>query len=201
MKRSIPILSAAVLTLALAGCGDKTKADAETAANQAEQALDSAGAMASNVALDAQQALSPTPAGQEFIDRMAKSDAYEIAAAKLAVTNASSQAVKDFAAEMIKAHTDSTARIKAAAATANPALTPNAELTADQQDDLADLGKKKGAEFDKDYVDDQVDAHEDAVVLLRDYSAKGDTPALRTVAGELLPTVQGHLDHARKLDQ
>ena len=86
MKRTIPIVSAAVLVLALSGCGDRTKADADAAANQAEQTLDSAGAMASNVALDAQQALSPTPAGQEFIDRMAKSDAYEIAAAKLAVS-------------------------------------------------------------------------------------------------------------------
>jgi len=199
MKRSISIVSAATLVLALSACGDRTQANADAAANQAEQALDSAGAMASNVALDAQQALSPTPAAQEFIDRMAKSDAYEIAAAKLAVTNASSQAVKDFAAEMIKAHTDSTAQVKAAAATANPALTPNAELTTDQRDDLAELGKMKGAEFDKDYIDDQVDAHEDAVVLLRDYSAKGDTPALRTAAGDLLPVVQGHLDHARRL--
>jgi putative membrane protein len=102
---------------------------------------------------------------------------------------------------MIKAHTDSTAKMKAAAATANPALTPNAEMTADQQEDLAELGKMKGVEFDKEYIDDQVNAHEDAVVLLRDYSAKGDTPALRTVAGELLPVVQGHLDHARRLDK
>ncbi|MFZ5705147.1 MAG: DUF4142 domain-containing protein [Pseudomonadota bacterium] len=201
MKSHVHFVSAAALMLALSACGDRTQATADAAANQAEQVADSAGAMASNVALDAQQALSPTPAGQEFIDRMAKSDAYEIAAAKLAVTNASSQAVKDFAAEMIKAHTDSTAKVKAAAGLANPPLTPNTALTADQQEDLAELGKKKGAAFDEDYVDEQVDAHEDAVVLLRDYSAKGDTPALRDVAGELLPVVQGHLDHAKRLEK
>lgn len=201
MKSHVHFVSAAALMLALSACGDRTQATADAAANQAEQVADSAGAMASNVALDAQQALSPTPAGQEFIDRMAKSDAYEIAAAKLAVTNASSQAVKDFAAEMIKAHTDSTAKVKAAAGLANPPLTPNAALTNDQQEDLAELGKKKGAAFDEDYIDEQVDAHEDAVVLLRDYSAKGDTPALRDVAGELLPVVQGHLDHAKRLEK
>lgn len=201
MKSHVHFVSAAALMLALSACGDRTQATADAAANQAEQVADSAGAMASNVALDAQQALSPTPAGQEFIDRMAKSDAYEIAAAKLAVTNASSQAVKDFAAEMIKAHTESTAKVKAAAGLANPPLTPNAALTNDQQEDLAELGKKKGAAFDEDYIDEQVDAHEDAVVLLRDYSAKGDTPALRDVAGELLPVVQGHLDHAKRLEK
>lgn len=201
MKSHVHFVSAAALMLALSAGGDRTQATADAAANQAEQVADSAGAMASNVALDAQQALSPTPAGQEFIDRMAKSDAYEIAAAKLAVTNASSQAVKDFAAEMIKAHTDSTAKVKAAAGLANPPLTPNAALTNDQQEDLAELGKKKGAAFDEDYIDEQVDAHEDAVVLLRDYSAKGDTPALRDVAGELLPVVQGHLDHAKRLEK
>lgn len=201
MYRHILIASTAALALSLAACGKKAEQTADTVANGAVETADAAGAMASNAMVDAKQALSATPSGPDFVNKAAKSDAYEIAAAKLAVTNASSQAVKDFAAEMITAHTASTAKIKAAAATATPAITPDPTLTSDQNDDLAELAKKKGAEFDEAYIDDQVDAHQDALALMRDYAEHGDTAALKTAAGEIAPVVQKHLDHAKSLDK
>ena len=201
MYRHFLIASTAALALSLAGCGKKADQTADSVANGAAATADTAGAMASNAMVDVQQAMTPTPAGQDFADKAAKSDAYEIAAAKIAQTNASSQAVKDFAAEMIKAHTESTAKIKAAAATATPAITPNATLTEDQNEDLAELSAKKGAAFDEAYIDDQVNAHQDALVLMRDYAEHGDTASLKTAAGEIAPVVQKHLDHAKSLDK
>lgn len=201
MYRHFLIASTAALALTVTACGPKAEQTADSAANSASATVDAAGAMASNAMVDVKQAMSATPTGQEFVNRAGKSDAYEIAAAKLAATNASSQAVKDFAAEMIKAHTESTAKIKAAAALATPAIVPDPTLTADQQDDLAELAKKKGAEFDEAYIDDQVDAHEDALALMRDYAEHGDNAALKTAAGEIAPVVQKHLDHAKSLDK
>jgi putative membrane protein len=201
MYKHFLIASTAAMALSLAACGPKAEQAANSAMNTADATADSAGAMASNAMVDIEQAVTPTPTGVEFADKAAKSDAYEIAAAKLAVTNASSQAVKDFAAEMIKAHTDSTAKIKAAAAKASPAITPDATLTSDQNDDLAELAKKKGAEFDEEYIDDQVDAHQTALAMMRDYAEKGDTPSLKAAAGEIAPVVQKHLDHAKSLDK
>lgn len=201
MNKLILIASASALSLGLAGCGPKVENAADAAANGAAATADAAGAMASNAMVDAQQAMTPTPDGQGFVDKAAQSDAFEIAAARIAATNAASQAVKDFAAEMIKAHTESTARIKAAAAAATPAITPNATMTEDQNEDLAGLRASKGAEFDERYIDGQVDAHQNALALMRDYAEHGDTASLKTAAAEIAPVVQKHLDHAKMLDK
>jgi len=201
VKTSFTLATAASLALALAGCGQKAENTADSAASSAGNALDAAGNMASNAVEATTEALTPTPSGQDFVNKAAKSDAYEIASAKLAATNASSQAVKDFAAEMIKAHTDSTAKIKKAAGEASPPITPDATLTSDQQDDLAELGKLKGADFDEKYIDEQKDAHEDALSLMNDYAKNGDVPSLKTAAGEIAPVVQKHLDMVKGLDK
>lgn len=201
MSKSIFAASAAILALTLAGCGPKAENTADAVANSASNAADAAGAMASNASVDVEQALTATPNGQEFVNRAARTDAYEIEAAKLAQANGASADVKAFAADMIKAHTESTAKIKAAAAKATPVIVPDPALTADQSKDLADLAKKKGAEFDEAYVDAQVDAHQTALAMMRDYAEKGDTPTLKAVAGEIAPIVQAHLDHAKSLDK
>ena len=198
MTRKFLIVSTAAFALTLAACGPKTEKAADDAANTAVETADAAGAMASNAVVDVKQAMSATPTAQEFINKAGASDAFEIAAAKLAATNGSSSAVKSFAAEMITAHSESTAKIKAAAASSS--LTPDASLTDDQKEDLADLGKKKGADFDEAYIDGQVSAHQDALALMRDYAEHGDNAALKTAAGGIAPVVQKHLDHAKSLD-
>ncbi|WP_232475956.1 DUF4142 domain-containing protein [Flavisphingomonas formosensis] len=201
MNKTISIATVTSLALALAACGPKAEQTADSAANGASNTLEAAGNMASNAVDATKDALTPTPSGQEFADKAAKSDAFEIAAAKLAATNAAAAGVKEFAATMLKAHTESTAKIKKAASEASPAITPDATLTSDQQDKLDSLGKLKGADFDKEYVDEQKDAHEDALSLMQDYAKNGDVPSLKTAAGEIAPVVQKHLDMVKTLDK
>lgn len=201
MNKLMLTASAAILTLSLAACGQKAEQTTDAVANSAGETADAAGAMASNAMVDVEQALMATPAGQDFVSRAARTDAYEIAAAKLAAAKATSPAVKAFAAEMIKAHTESTAKIKAAAAKANPPIVPDATLTTEQNDELAELGAKTGAEFDEEYIDEQVDVHQTTLAMMRDYAEKGDTPSLKAAAGEIAGVVQKHLDHAKSLDK
>ncbi|WP_066810287.1 DUF4142 domain-containing protein [Sphingomonas asaccharolytica] len=198
---------AIALVAALGACSQKTQ-DTTTntvseigsdVTNTTDTAIGAAGNATGNALDAAGNALNPTPTGQEFADKAAKSDAFEIAAAKLAKTNADSADVKKFAATMIEAHTGSTAKIKAAAAKATPEIKPDPTLTADQQSKLDDLGKLKGKDFDKAYVDGQISAHEDALSLMKGYADKGDTPSLKTAAGEIAPKVQDHLNMAKAL--
>jgi putative membrane protein len=172
-------VTAAACLLATA-CNQSTQQTADQLENRVDQAAESAGAKIDNATGAAEAhldnaidrmgaAITPTPNPQEFVDKAAKSDAFEIATAQLAAKNASSPAVKAFAQDMIKAHTDSTTKIKMAAGK----LAPNAILTRDQNDDLAELGKLTGATFDKEYMDGQVDAHEDALALMRAFAADG----------------------------
>lgn len=189
-----------VTGLTLAACNEASERRAENAAGSAAATAEATGDRIENAADNALSAIMPTPSAQDFVNKAAKSDAFEIEAAKLAVAQAQSPEVKAFAAQMIKAHTDSSAKVKAAAGKAKPAIKPDATLTRDQREDLAELKKLTGAKFDDEYVDGQVDAHEDALSLMRSYASGGNDPALKATAGEIAPVVKGHLKMARELE-
>lgn len=197
MLKSVSVIAIAA-SLALGACskGDDTAASVE---NGTANVADSIGNFASNTTSDIAEAVTPTPTGQEFVDKAAKSDAFEIAAAKLAVTNAASADIKSFAAMMVVDHTASTAKIKKAAAEASPALTPDPTLTDDQKDKLDKLGKLSGADFDKEYADQQVDAHETALSLMQTYADKGEVAPLKTAAGEVASKVETHLEKIKAI--
>lgn len=200
MKLASTLLIASSI-LTLPACGEKAQNKADNAISATGNAVENVAADAGNVIDNTAMAMTPTPTPQEFVDTAAKSDAFEIEAAKLASTRASSAAVKEFATSMVAAHTQSTAKIKSAAAAASPAVKPNADLTSDQKTALADLGALKGAEFDKKYIDGQVDAHEDALKLMKKYATDGTAPSLKAAAGEIAPIVEAHLNHAKELDK
>lgn len=201
MRSHLWMSVAPIAALALGACSPKAEQKADNALNDTGAAVSGVLNSTGNVIDNAQQALTTTPTGQEFADAAAKSDAFEIEAAKLAATNAQSPAVKEFAKMMVAAHTESTAKIKAAAKAASPAIAPNATLTEDQADDLAELKALKGAEFDKEYMDGQADAHEHALELMRKYAADGTVTSLKQAAGEIAPIVEKHLSKARAFDK
>jgi len=184
----------------LAGCNDTNEQRVNNAANSVDAFAERAEDRIENAADNAMMAVRPAPSALDFVNRAAKGDAFEIAAAKLAATSAASAEVKAFAAQMITAHTDSTAKIKAAAGKASPAIVPDAALTREQTKDLEKLRAKTGAAFDDEYMDGQVEAHEDALALMRSYATGGKDAALKAAAGEIAPVVEGHLKMARELE-
>ncbi|VWX54322.1 DUF4142 domain-containing protein [Novosphingobium sp. 9U] len=186
MKHTL-VLAVSIAALSLAGCKKSEAPAGDVAATSA--ATDDAMAAATPAA---------TP-GQVFADTAAASDQFEIESSKLAASKAKSAKVKTFAEQMIKAHTDSTAKLKAAAASASPAITPAPKLTAMQQQTLDDLGTKSGAEFDTAYAKAQTDAHQMTLDTLKAYSASGDVPSLKSFATTLVPIVTAHLNMAKGL--
>ncbi len=199
MRKLIAIATPAILALAVAGCGPKTSETAASTENSASNAADDTGNAIANAADDVKEAVTSTPTGQEFADQAAKSDAFEIASAKLAKEKASSADIKSFAAMMIVDHTASTAKVKKAVGEASPAIMPDPALTDDQNAKLADLGKLSGADFDKAYAVQQVDAHQTALSLMTVYADKGEVPSLKTAAGEIKPKVAAHLDKIKAI--
>jgi putative membrane protein len=100
---------------------------------------------------------------------------------------------------MVKDHTASTAALKAAVAQAKPDMAIAPTLTPALQTKLDQLKAATGSRFDDLYSLQQVGAHQDALNLLRDYSINGAEPAVRDFATKTAPTVEHHLDEARKL--
>lgn len=181
-----PVLFAVSLAaLSLTACGKK-----------AEPAGDASPSVAATDDLGLTPAASP---GQMFANAAAASDTFEIETSKLAATKAQSGKVKAFAAQMIKAHTGSTAKLQSAAAAASPAILPVALLSATQQKQVDALAATSGAEFDRTYAKAQSEAHQATLDVLKAYSATGDVPSLKAFATGLVPTVTAHLNMAKAL--
>jgi putative membrane protein len=196
MKRSALILMSATACI-LAGCNRPadTTTNTTAATNDTAMAADNSSDM--SAAGDNAAAPAPAAGAQTFVNNAAASDAFEIASSKLAADNGSSAAVKSFATSMIAAHTESTAKLKGIVSGLTPPITPDPALNSDQQAKLDELKTKKGADFDKTYVADQIAAHEMALTMLKDYSAGGDVPALKDFATGLAPKVAAHLNMAK----
>ncbi len=191
MTRHLLIAGAAVAALSLAACGQKT--ETKGAATPAEQAATPDANPAATVVTPSNEAAAP-----DFVAKAGASDMFEVDAAKLAQTKAKSPEVKKFAADMIAAHTKSTAALKKAIAdSGQTTLAPPAALPKDLQDKLTDLGKADN--FDKAYMDNQVDAHQAALDVMQRYAQDGDVPAIKAFAAATAPVVQQHLDMARKI--
>ncbi|UYY76846.1 DUF4142 domain-containing protein [Sphingomonas sp. R1] len=182
-----------VAAVALAGCGSKTETHQTDTVVATGNAASAGSTSTSGVA-------APASAGQSFANAAAASDAFEIASSQLAQQQASSPAIKKFAEGMIKAHTDSTAKLKSAASTASPAITPDPTLTATQQQKLDGLKALNGTAFDEAYATAQVEAHQQTLDALKaNASNQGVPQPLRTFATQLIPTVTAHLNMAKSL--
>ncbi len=184
MKLSSMIATGA-LALALAACGKSGDSTSQATAT---------GDVAQATMPPAEPVVS---AGQTFADAAASSDAFEIETSKLAAEKATSAKVKSFAQTMIKAHTQSTEKLMAAAAAASPAIMPAAQMDAAQRVALADLKGKTGAAFDTAYIEAQAEGHQRTLDALKAYAASGDVPSLKSFATQMVPTVTAHLNMAR----
>jgi putative membrane protein len=196
---TLALLSAA--TLALGACGHKSDdtASSNTDATATNMDVTQVGGNVGTGNAGMGTSTSTATGGQAFANTAAASDAFEIASSQLAKAAAKAPAVKTFASHMIEAHTASTASLKTAASSASPPITPDATLSADQQQMLDGLKGKTGADFDKAYAEAQVTAHQKTLDALKSYSTGGDVPQLKALATKMIPTVTAHLNTAKGL--
>jgi putative membrane protein len=102
---------------------------------------------------------------ESFFKDAAEAGMAEVAAGKMAQTQGSSQAVKDFGAMMVKDHSAANAKLKKIAATKGVKLPDGPSLM--QKAMNKKTGMKSGDSFDKDYIEGQIKAHKDTVDLLQ----------------------------------
>lgn len=182
------LFAASLAIITVAGCNKEAEPDADTTTRVA----------ASDTAAPAAAERAETP-GQSFANVAAASDVFEIETSKLAIEKASTAKIKTFARQMVKAHTETTTKLKTASAAATPPIAPVVALTAAQQTQLDDLRGKSGAEFDRAYVAAQITAHQATLDSLKGYSAGGNVHSLKTFATDLIPVVTAHLNMAKSL--
>ena len=152
-----------------------------------------AGLLAS-VALSAVPAGAQTPSAQEFVNKVAISDMFEVQASQIALAKQADADTKPFTdhqktSSELKALIDG-GKVKAKLPTA---------LDSEHQKLLDDLKAKSGKDFDQSYDQAQVKGHKDAVALFEAYAKSGDDPELKSWAAKTLPHLKEHLSMAEKL--
>ena len=133
------------------------------------------------------------PTTKDFAKEAAISDMFEVQSSKLATTKLTGSD-KDFADQMITDHTKTTTELTDQAKADNIPV-PGA-MDSSHQNMLDKLSKLDGAEFRKQYFDDQVSGHKDAVSLFERYGKGGDNAKLKDWAAKTLPTLKHHLEMA-----
>ena len=192
MSRTLLIAGAAITALSLSAC-NKPK-ETEGAATPAEQAATPDANPAATIPTPSNEAKAP-----DFVAKAAASDMFEIQAAKLAQTRSANAEVKKFAAMMIADHTKSTDALKKAIADSGQTIAPPATLPDDLKGKLDDLTKADAKDFDANYMDNQVDAHQNTLDVLQRYAQDGDVAQIKAFAAATAPVVQKHLDEARRI--
>ena len=135
----------------------------------------------------------------EYVRMAGASDKFEITEAQLAEQRSHNPQILRAARMMVRDHTKSTAMIKAAVRHTMGRNPPPPMLTSEQQSQLAELRGMRGPAFNRTYVDQQVQSHQQALDLQQRYAQNGDAPELRRTAGQIVPVVQQHLDMFRDL--
>lgn len=182
--RELVILAAAA-SFALGGCSTMMGPEGSAGTTGA-----SAGAMNAGM-MDR----TPTARGA-YVQMAASSDMFEIQSSQLAMSRAQTPAVRQFAEMMVREHTQLSQQLMAAARASGMAMSPT--MLPMHAEMLARLQAMSGAAFEAEYGRQQLMAHEMAVALHSNYAARGDTPALRTVAAAAAPRVSQHLAMIRQ---
>jgi putative membrane protein len=138
-------------------------------------------------------ALGIAPKTGDFVNEAATSDMFEIQSSQLAAERTKGD-VQTFANQMITDHTKTTSELKGLAPQLEVSLPT--EMTSSQQRMLDKLKGLQGDEFAKQYMDDQVSAHKDAVSLFDRYGKGGSDEKLKAWAEKTAPVLQHHLDMA-----
>jgi putative membrane protein len=116
---------------------------------------------------------------------------------KLGASMGQSDAVKKFSDLIVTDHTKANTELTAAAKAASLSV-PDAPSAEDQKE--VDMMKDhKGADFDKHFAEHMVKGHEKSVALFTTASKEAKDPNLKAFAAKTLPTLQQHLDLAKKL--
>jgi putative membrane protein len=179
MKKYYNILALAVVFSVVISCGKKAETDSkEVAEEQNEEKFD-------------ERADEKTA---DFVVNAADAGMREVQLGQLAVANASSPEVKQFGQTMVDDHSKVNDELKAAATTKN--ITVPAAISEKSQKIYNDLAEKTGVDFDKEYIDQMVKDHKDAIDLFKKQADDGKDAELAGWAREKLPALEHHLQMA-----
>jgi putative membrane protein len=126
-----------------------------------------------------------------FFKNAAEGGMSEVELGQLAQTKASSPAVKDFGAMMVKDHSAANDKLKALAASEGVSLPDSPSMM--QKASKTKLNMMSGDSFDKSYIKGMIADHKEDIKEFQKEVAEGKDPQAKGFASATLPTLQMHL--------
>jgi putative membrane protein len=178
-----------------------------TAAARADSTAAAGGAVTRDSARGAVENSMAAPAGAtalgdaDIATVIHEVNAGEIAAGKIAQTKASNAEVKAYAREMVQAHTalDKQDVKISGQTTATNTTIRDSVVNANSAMGSQLQSASSGAEFDRAYIDGQVQGHQNALGFLQAAQNQTQNADLKKMIGAAIPDVQKHLERARSL--
>lgn len=133
----------------------------------------------------------------DFAVKAANGGMMEVQLGEYASKNATDKSVKDFGAMLAKDHSKANDELKSLATSKNIALP--ATVGQDMTDNMNDLMKKKGKDFDKDYMNTMVKDHKDDIDMFQKAADNSKDSEIKAFASKTLPTLQRHLNDAEAI--
>lgn len=121
----------------------------------------------------------------------------EVKLGELAQTNAAAASVKDFGMMMTKDHGKANSEFEKLAEKYNISLPTT--LSEKSQKMYNKLAEKKGADFDKAYVGDMKDDHEEDIEMFQKEADNGKNADLKAFAVKTLPILKHHLSTVKAI--
>jgi putative membrane protein len=128
---------------------------------------------------------------QEFLQAAASGNSAEIQMGKIAEQNSSDPRIRQIGSELVKDHTQANQELQRLAASKGLAL--NFQPTSSQQRDIQALQQKRGDDFNKAFLNQNLKAHEKTIAQFQKESQRAKDPEVRSWANKMLPGLHHHL--------
>jgi len=192
IKQTILLLAAAAGIAFASACNSERKDAENTKANEDSKEVaedhNDAKFQANNTEKDAQ-----------FLVEAADINLAEVSLGKLASTQAMSKEVRELGEMMNRDHQKAYDDLTALAKKKN--ITVPAAASDNMQKKYNNLSEKRGSEFDKEFCDEMVAGHKDAIDKFERAAKESTDPDIQTWASNMLPSLRMHLDHAMNMQE
>lgn len=198
MKKSIIslLLIASIFVFAACRGTDKNGSTDENNTTGAKDKTDSTRGTPEANSTPADQTKGSGNEATDFVTKAASGGLLEVKLGELAEKNAQNQRVKNFGKMMVTDHSKANDELKSLASS-NKVAVPSA-LLPDHQKHYDMLKDKKGADFDKAYMDMMVDDHKEDISEFKKEANSGNDP-FKGFASKTLPVLEKHLDSAQAI--
>ncbi|HMG71741.1 MAG TPA: DUF4142 domain-containing protein, partial [Gemmatimonadaceae bacterium] len=188
------VTTLAIAALALTACAKKDTGGADTTAASSTISADTS----------AMPAPAATWSDANIVALLDEVNAADSTAGALAATKGTAAAVREFGRRMAHDHHELRAKGQALAKKLNvtPAAPSDDPLPAVAQKEMDTLNSTaKGKDFDKAYIDSEVDIHKAVLDLATKAAGQTQTAELKDLIQQAAPVIQGHLDKAEAIQK